>query len=462
MLSATRHDYSSIVQFDAKHNEAMRIIECERLKLQRIDSSLRAYAENKLIQLKEEEVRLQREKFEWDKLIVEEIQNFQKVIREDQRKKLQSEEDRHSLKLRANRDHIIKILSEDIGKLIIISSPPEVLRDDLQAFKSLEAEIQSKLTRTIEKYYGGVSQSVIGYRSNIFNDSISQTEASIVGESIASVPTLIFHSQVAYQKVFIRVTLTCPLVKEVAPQTEAAQSQFDIQVNRKTFVLPEWNWMELKKNFEDEGQDCDTSSQSILDLISTIHLIVTLYFCDLYCLNLNPSHSPKLFAFLEEPDFPDSLQVWSQPLKDSLEETQEKIKKDLDRMRDLETSSLRQVSNESYTDSSDFLNVPVIASGIGLLFLFTMCSQQSPKVAGDNTSFQNSMEQQTNISIASYARIVQRASVREKALENSRLLAEAEVGDIATVQEIYGSWIRLKFKSGVDGWVHEQTIEFLR
>jgi vacuolar-type H+-ATPase subunit I/STV1 len=246
MLSATRHDYSSIVQFDAKHNEAMRIIECERLKLQRIDSSLRAYAENKLIQLKEEEVRLQREKFEWDKLIVEEIQNFQKVIREDQRKKLQSEEDRHSLKLRANRDHIIKILSEDIGKLIIISSPPEVLRDDLQAFKSLEAEIQSKLTRTIEKYYGGVSQSVIGYRSNIFNDSISQTEASIVGESIASVPTLIFHSQVAYQKVFIRVTLTCPLVKEVAPQTEAAQSQFDIQVNRKTFVLPEWNWMEVK------------------------------------------------------------------------------------------------------------------------------------------------------------------------------------------------------------------------
>ena len=96
------------------------------------------------------------------------------------------------------------------------------------------------------------------------------------------------------------------------------------------------------------------------------------------------------------------------------------------------------------------------------MFLFTMCSQQSPKVAGDNTGAQNSMEQQTNISIASYARIVQRASVREKASENSRLLAEAEVGDIATVQEIYGSWIRLKFKSGVDGWVHEQTIEFLR
>jgi hypothetical protein len=90
---------------------------------------------------------------------------------------LQSEEDRHYLKLRVSRDYLIKILSEDIGKFVIISSPPEILRDDLQAFKSLDAEIRTKLTRTIEKYYGGANQSVIGYRSSIFNASISEYEA---------------------------------------------------------------------------------------------------------------------------------------------------------------------------------------------------------------------------------------------------------------------------------------------
>jgi hypothetical protein len=466
MLPVTRSDYTSIVRFDAKHNEAMRNIEYERLELQRIDSSRRAYAENRLIQLKEEEGRLQREKFEWDKSVAEKnlelIQNFQRIVRESQREKLQSEEDRHYLKLRVSRDYLIKILSEDIGKFVIISSPPEILRDDLQAFKSLDAEIRTKLTRTIEKYYGGANQSVIGYRSSIFNASISEYEALVVGRDIAPFPTLFFHSHVAYQKVFIQVTLTCPLVREVEPQTQTDQPQFCTEFHGETFLLAEWNWMNLKKEFEAQGQDHETSSQSILELISTIHLIVTLYFCDLYCLNLNPSHSPKLFTFLEDPDFPDSLQVWSQPFKDSLEETQRKIEEDLDRIRALETARLRQASNESYIDPSDFLNFSVIASGIGLLFLFTMCSQQSPQVVVDNTGTQNSMEQQSNIQVVSRARIIRRASVREKSSENSRLLAEAEVGDIAIVQGTYGSWIRLKFKSGVDGWVHEQTIEFLR
>jgi SH3-like domain-containing protein len=36
------------------------------------------------------------------------------------------------------------------------------------------------------------------------------------------------------------------------------------------------------------------------------------------------------------------------------------------------------------------------------------------------------------------------------------------VGDVAIVQETYGAWIRLKFKSGVDGWVYDQALEPVR
>ncbi|NJR63759.1 MAG: SH3 domain-containing protein [Cyanobacteria bacterium CRU_2_1] len=473
MLPATRRDYSSIVQFDSKHNEAMRRIEHERLELQRIDSSRRAYADNRLIQLKEEERRLQKEKFEWEKSVaqanLELLQNSQNIVREAQRKKLQSEDDRHYLKLRVSRDHIIKILSEDIGKFVVIPSPPEVLRDDLQAFKSLEAEVRPKLTRTIEKYYSGANQSVIGHRSSIFNASIGDSEALVVGEFIAPIPTLIFHSQVTHQKIFIWVTLTCPLVKKIALQSQTAQPQFHMQVNQKTFLLPEWNWMNLKREFEIQGQDHDTSSQAILDLISTIHLVVTLYFCDLYCLNLNPRHSPKLFAFLAEPDFPDGLQAWSQPLQRSLVETQNKIEEELKRIRTLETANLRQSNGgSSYTDFGDFFNAPVIASGIGLMLLLAMCSQQSPQMTGSNPGTQSSIEQSQS-SKATSARIevpistgYEGANLRSAPKDgNEFIIGQVRNGEQVIAYEVSpnGQWRRVKLSDGRSGWVASNFVK---
>lgn len=95
--------------------------------------------------------------------------------------------------------------------------------------------------------------------------------------------------------------------------------------------------------------------------------------------------------------------------------------------------------------------------------LFTTASQQRQNRPESFSAKQADLQDlKTYFPIASRAKIVQRANVRERALPNSNLLAIAEVGDIAIVQETYGAWIRLKFKSGVDGWVYVKTIEAVR
>lgn len=479
MLPATRSDYSKIVQFDANHNKTMERIEHERLELAKIDSSRRVYVDNKLIELQEEEERLKREKFEWEKLVAQEnlrlIKNSQAIAREAQLKKLQSETDRHYLELQVSRDDIIEMLSQDDGKFVIIPSPPEILRDDLQAFKSLHAEIQAKLKVTIEKYYSGMTKSVIGYR-DIFDAPIKESKAEVVGRFIAPIPTLIFHSQVTHQKIIIYVTLTCPLVKKVSPQIQADDSQLDIEdpqcymeIAPQKFLLPMWNWMNLKQEFESQGQDHDTSSQIILELISNIHLIVTLYFCDLYCLNIYPRHSPKLFTFLAEPDFPDSLRKWAEPLQSSLVVVQNQIEEELDRIGASETAKLRQsYGSRSDANLGDFSNVPVIASGIGLILMLAMCSQQSSQMTQDNTTNQSAIEQDQS-SQATSARIeipistgYKVANLRSAPKNGDKfIIGQIRSGAQVTAYELSpdGQWRRVKLLDGRSGWVSSNFVK---
>ena len=340
---------------------------------------------------------------------------------------------------------------------MIIPSPPKVFRDDVQAFKSLEAEIPHKLCDAIKKYYGDeITKSVIGYR-NIFNGPIDEINASTVGKFIAPIPTLIFHSQVTYEKIIIWITLTLPVVELVASQTQPSEQQFDIKILQDKFSLPVWKWMNLKKELEAEGQDSDGT---ILEIVSTIHLIVALYFCDLYCLKLNPNHTSKLFEFLAEPSFPDRLQVWSEPLKSSLIEAQEKIKEELDGTRALEVN-LRQSRSESYGDSSDFFNFPVIGSVIGIIFLFTMCSQQSPNITRGNAGTQSTIAQQQARTGIIRADLDGKGSARLRVVPNGKVIGELVNGTSIVLAEVSsnGQWQRVTTKDGKSGWVWADYIQ---
>ncbi len=460
-LLPERRDHSSIVQFDTNHHREIERIASERLELAKIDSSRRADAQNRLIQLKEEERTLQKAKFEWEKSVVQEnlrlIRNSHDLAIEASRRNHQSITDMHYLPLQGSRDDIIDSLSQDAGKFFIISSPPKVFRDDVQAFKSLEAEIPHELCDAIKKYYGDeMTESVIGYR-NIFNGPIDEINASTVGKFIAPTPTLIFHSQVTYQKVIIWITLTLPVVELVASQAQSSEQQFDIKILQDKFSLPAWNWMNLKKELEAEGQDSDAT---ILEIVSTIHLIVALYFCDLYCLKLNPNHIPKLFEFLAEPSFPDHLQAWSEPLKSSLIEAQKKIKEELDRIVALEVN-LRQSRTENYSDYSDFSNFPVIGSVIGIIFLFTMCSHQSPNITGGNVGTQSFIAQQQVRTGIIQADRDGKGSARLRVVPDGKIISELLNGTSVVMGEVSsnGKWQRVTTENGKSGWVWADYIQ---
>ncbi len=469
MLPETRQNYSSIVQFDAKHNREIERISQERLELSKIDSSRRAYAENRLIQLKEEEKELQAERFEWEKSVAREnlrlIRDSHDSVLEINLQKLRIETDKY-LKLQVSSNDIIRIIAKENGKFVIIPSPPEILRGDLEAFKSLKAEIPPKLRRTIEKYYGGGERGIVGCK-NIFEHPVGETNASVVGDLMSPIPTLILRSQVTHQNVFIWITLTCPVVETIDLQAESSEQEFEVQILQDHFLLPEWNWMNLKKELEAQGQDCDTSNQTILELISTIHLIVTIYFCDLYCLNLNPSEEPKLFSFLKEPNFPNSLRKWAEPLQKSLADAQKQIKEELDRIYASETESIEQAYTEDYNDYDNFLSAPVVISGIVLLFLFVMCSQQPPNVTGNYTGDQNSVqERQSSQSISARIEIptatgYDATNLRsEPKLGDEFIIDQVRNGEQVTAYEMSpdGQWRKIILSDGRSGWVASNMV----
>ena len=467
------HDHSKIAA-SADYLRKLEKIEKERLELEKINSTRRAHTEDRMIQLKEEETELRKEDLKWKKLAFQEslksIEKSQTIALKSlelKEKELQSRTDMHYLHLQGTRDDIIQIFSQDKGKFIIIPSDPEISREDMPAFKSLKAEIPYKLKHIIEKYYGKTTRkAAIGYR-DILNTTIKETNALVVGRFLVPIPTLIFRSQVTHQKILISMTLTCPAFKTVTSQTKTSEQQSTEDINQENFSLPEWNWMDIKKELELQGQDNDESSQIILDLITTIHLIVALYFCDLYCLNLDPNHNPKLFEFLKEPNFPKGLQTWAKPLESFLKKTQNKIvnrvKKELDRTRTLEAKKSSLSYSENYSDFGDFFDIPAIVSGVGLIFLLAMCSQQFPNMIRGNTSIQNSIEQQqgrtgiirVNRPDANSARL---RVVPEQDGEVIDMLPNGTPVVLGKVSS-NGLWQKVTAKDGKSGWVWAEFIQ---
>lgn len=224
--------------------------------------------------------------------------------------------------------------------------------------------------------------------------------------------------------------------------------------------------MSLKKELEAQGQDCDTSSQTILELISTIHLIVTLYFCDLYCLNLNPSHSPKLFNFLAEPSFPDGLRKWTEPLQNLLVEAQQQIEEELNEIYTPEITEPQQFRSEDYTDLSDLPSIPAVVAVV-LLFLLVMCSQQSPNVPRVSADSQNSTEDSQSPQAVS-TRIEVPISTGFEATKlrsapkfgDEFVIGQVRTGEPVTAYEISpdGQWRRIRLPDGRAGWVASNMV----
>ena len=275
ILPAARHDASSdVVEFD--DDDYLTAVEWiahqmhEMSKLAKADFSYRTHATEKTIQL-------QNDRFLWEKAIVEQnltiIRNFQAATLEQKRSELQIQADMHYLPLQVSRDDVLSLLHRESGKFVIIPSSPKIT-SDLQIFQSLNQEISYELKKFIEKYYSsGVKISPIGYK-NIFKGPIEQAHAQKIGEFLSPIPTLIFHSEITYQKVFIWVTIT----SSVMPSVELHNLGSDCHPNfpQETFPLEPLNWMTLKRVLKCQGKDPEETNQDILDLITSIHTVVAI------------------------------------------------------------------------------------------------------------------------------------------------------------------------------------------
>ena len=133
-------------------------------------------------------------------------------------------------------------------------------------------------------------------------------------------------------------------------------------------------------NLESQGRSPDEIDHAILDMISSMHLIVALCFCDLYCFQLNPNHSPQLFEFLLSREFPDVLRPWSDYFRINLEEVQEQI---LEKMNTLREMKERQFDSRGSRASKLVLG----ALGVGAILMLGMCSQLAPNTTYSDTIY---------------------------------------------------------------------------
>lgn len=343
--------------------------------------------------LNTEMLKLETAKFEHDKLAYREMREltskFYADYIESKKIEIQNNNDRHYLNLQVAREDIISILYQDSGKFLIIPSPPEISCEDIPAFNSLKDEISYDLEKLVRERYSKTTDSSIDCK-NIFIRPIEGMVAKIVGKEITPVSTLIFNTKITYENVIIQVTITCPKAKNNL-QLDNSESQFLSKFIPQSYQrqLPKWNWKKYKNRLEAQGEKTEDISKYIVNAISTMHSVVTLCFCDLYCFRLNPHHSPYLFSFLQSSDFPELLRHWAEDFRTSLEEAKEEIRAELEKRRALrlEQERLRALEyrKNAYTSttssSEDFTAAPLIVIVLGMLFLIPMCSLSAPNTS---------------------------------------------------------------------------------
>ncbi len=458
ILPAARHDSSKdAVKLDADYLAAVEQIAHEMhemSELAKTDFSYRTHATERIIQL-------QNDRFSWEKAVIEEnlrlIRNFQNATLEQKRGELQMQADMHYLPLQARREDVLELLYQESGKFVIIPSSPKVT-SDLQVFQALNREVSYELRDSIKKYYAsGEVMSPIGYK-DIFKGSIEDSHASIVGKFLSPIPTLIFQSEITYQKVFIWVTVTCPVMQSVEMQNLG--NDCPLEIRQELFHLEPLNWMSLRKELESQVQDPEVINQNVLDLIASIHTVVAISFSDLYCLNLNPCHNPKLFDFLEESKFSDILKVWTEPLQNSLRDAQKRIQEELSRLNEPKIEQSRQTYSPSYTNFDDFGYAPLIACGLGIMFLFAMCSQQSLNTNPATSSEQNLPEQsQGRFGVIQVNRPGENAA-NLRSTPNGKVIGVLRNNTRVVLGEVTidGQWQQISTQDGKVGWVWAEFI----
>lgn len=400
----------------------------------------------RIADLTEEKIRQDWLIFEENTRVVKELQARELAFK---REELQSESYRHYLPFQVDIKDIHEILEEECGNFVIIPSPPEISVEN-SVFKSLNREISSALSKLVSTYYAELP---IGY-SSIFRNSVEDAQAKAVGKYLSSTPTLIFNSEVAHQKLFVSVTITCPK-PSVFLDTQDYQGSIATDSHQKQFELEPLNWFELKRSIESEGTNAHDVNQKILDFISIVHAVVAASFSDLYCLSLNPFHDPKLSELVEASQFSDVLRIWTQPLQNYLDEAQNQAQQSF-----LKDTYGQQVEGQfsqgtTYADSSEQLKIgctiaAFVAVGIfGLSVISSQPSSYSP-ISGSPTEQLNNSAWVVSVPGGNYANLRSSPEIR-----NDNVVGQLQNGTLVFVGDSSPDrqWIWIRSEDGREGWI---------
>ncbi|WP_377477056.1 MAG: hypothetical protein P2A85_00920 [Microcoleus anatoxicus] len=183
-----------------------------------------------------------------------------------------------------SREEMQKILIEGQKKhrLLMMISPPDI--EDCPEFNThLQKEVRSEVKEFLEKYYP-LNDDIcpVEYYGKFFKTSIFDAEVKQLSSDLSPVPTAVIYSDITDQKVYFHVTFW--------------------GLEESLSVTLPWNWKEEQQNLMSEGLSEEDSLQTVRQSIVKIHQLVAAFLADLYYLNINPLHQPRLFEM--EADIP--------------------------------------------------------------------------------------------------------------------------------------------------------------
>lgn len=355
-----------------------------------------------------------------------------------------------------SREETQNIFFQEGYKLWVLLAPPKI-ECDIPAFKSLDTKIKRKLKSLIKKYYiPGYMRSPVGFKK-VFKEPIEDEHALQTRELLAPIPTLIINSEITDQEVFITVTFPVPIDSDYNYLPENQVS------------LPSWEWELIYERLKFQDQSDKRRINFIQEIIVALHAVIVLYFSDLFCININPYHSPKLIDFLDEPNsnLKEYLCKWAKPYKDSLLEIRKSEIEKLEAQKYNEPEVLQTPQNDSHSASFDNQisyfyqdSISPISIGIGgfiALIFFGLVVSSPNNIDANRCNISNSGRESIGITQVGLDMLNLRNS------PNGQEIAKLQDGICIQVLGLSGdgNWYQVKTQDRVLGWVYAKHVKLM-
>ena len=336
----------------------------------------------------------------------------------------------------------------------IVFSPVKI-SGRVNAFEDITSDIDYALARLISDSRSKVkpSSGEIPYPVQylkVFKEPIEKLHAIDFRNWQSPISTLKMQSQITNEKILI--TITCPT--SVDPIGESTRDY-------QTFIPPR-PWKTIKLKINQSGRSDEESLLDIKALIILIHEIIVLYFSDLYLLNIDSFHRPKLFDFLDLSPNSTALNQWIKPFRDSLSEFQQYVQ-----ARAFQQSQETEAREGIYTGSasvisfSDFRWAPVAVACFGMMLL-AFCSQQflnpSPVVVKplDESLYQPERYGTVQITNADFNPVANLWTEPDGIEKIGELTRDTQVTILSISSD--QQWYRIQSEDGQMGWIHISSV----